>query len=330
MKKGIIVLIVIIVLIITGCDNKENATLLNTQKKITLYCEPVSDSQTINALEVLKEKMWELSEGKMALEYDVSKNPINEIKNNKSDLALITSKTLTKYGSDFEMISAPFLFTSAKNATMVINSKKFKEIFGEYIKTQIGCELINAVYLSSDMLATTNSSPIDIDDLKKAPVYIYDNFGIFEKILEKNEIEIKKENEKNYYDIINLIDEMFFIFNMENNEKIDVFSENGNINLVSTPLKVDFQWLMADEKFLNTLKEDEKNILLESIAYFNAVAEENRIFEFDEMIYSYKKYQLNYINKNRIAAQFQTNIKFNDFYTEHWDMNKYMDLISII
>ncbi len=280
------------------------------------------DKETVKALDIFSKKLSE-SNGNFIAEYSCEENPIKEMKNGNSQIAIIDSEMLKKYGNEFAFFTTPFYFLGAEQSTMTLNSEKFYDIYEKYFEKNLNCKLLGSVFLSADFMVFTKG---DLKDLRnenlKTPIIASDE-NIMRSFFEKNNIKVY--NNENYAGQ----NEYGEIYIKSKNELFEDFLSGQTIYIPENPFRVNTQWILINNDYWNSLSQNQQYELKNCISYFCGTAETERLEEYNNLNFELSKKNINAVSTycGEIRLQCHSFVKSN---LENIDINLYNEVLNII
>lgn len=320
-------------LLLSACTTNEIKTPISQKTEIKISCTSPDDSQTINALDIFKDKINYLSNGELNAQYDISINPIKDIKDGKANIAIVKTTDLIEYGDDFQMFISPFFFKNPLQSTMTLNSQDFKDIFGQYFIDKTDCKLLSSAYYSSEFIASNNEYLSTTADFEKKEVILPSNDEMAIDIFTKFASEITQFNVDEYNEKLTEQENMIFKFGLNEQNNITVSSEKNSVYIIDSPIYINSQWILINDELWNKIDKKNQKIIMQGVSYLNASLEEERLEIYNEFFY--RPCFANNLNPvlaegNSIRSSTQSYIKFCENFLKRWDMEKYNEVNLII
>ena len=292
MKKIISVLLsFFIIFVFASCSSDTNKGEKLLKNKINISYLDSKDEKTVYALDIFSRKIDELSESLISVDYNVSENPIEDLNIGKAQIIVTDTKSLEEYGDNFKILTSPFFFLSPMQSTMLLNSSDFRELYDDYFKSKLNCEVLGTVYLEGEYIFSLKEAFTNFREDETNAIFAVDgkDHALME-ILDANEIlcttyekatDIKEDLNLVYIDSVDL--------------KQDFLSGKNKVYISEYPYRINSQWVLVSKNYWDTLDQKQKNIIKQALSFFNSAAEDERLKEYENLYYTLSKRNINMV-----------------------------------
>ena len=315
------------VFIACSYNNEENRKI--SKNTINISYLDSDDERTVYALDVFARKIDELTNSSISVEYSISENPVEDLNEGKSQIIITDTLSLEEYGENFKILTSPFFFLSPLQSTMLLNSSDFHDLYDDYFKTQLGCELLGTVYLEGKYIFSLSETFNNFQNAKENSIFAVDGTDrVLMELLDTNNIEcvsyeeaLETDNEEHnliYIDSVNL----------SNN----FLNKKNKVYISQYPYKINSQWILVSNNYWNSIEKKEQDIIKQALSFFNSAAEDERLDEYNNLYYTLSKNNINMVESNSTEMRNYCHnfVKYHSKVYENIDTSLFNKTVNII
>lgn len=287
------------------------------------------DERTVYALDVFARKIDELSGSSVSVEYSVSENPVEDLMDGKSQIIITDTLSLGEYGENFKILTSPFFFLSPLQSTMLLNSDEFDDLYEDYFKTQLGCELLGTVYLDGEYIFSLSEAFTNFQNAGENSIFAVDGTDhVLMELLDANNIKCTSyERALEAYE-----EEQNLIYIDSVSMQKDFLKRKNKVYVSQYPYRINSQWVLVSSNYWNSIEKKEQDIIKQSLSFFNYAAEDERLDEYNNLYYTLSKNNINMVESDSAEMRnyCHTFVKYHSKTYENTDAALFNKTVNII